>query len=180
MPITSAPSGIVACLVTPAAKSAYGRPSRSATERETASICAFELVVDTQRRARDPRDELDRAVVVGRPETARDEADVGVARGAQRGLEIVRVVADDHDPLGRETERERLARVERAVPVVALAAHELAARDDDRRAAGGSPGRTAVPPASATPRCAAARRVAVHLHERRSPAGPPRGTAPSS
>ena len=44
-PITSAPSGIVACFVTPAAKSAYGRFSRSAIERETPSIRRLEVLV---------------------------------------------------------------------------------------------------------------------------------------
>ena len=77
IPTTTAPSGIVACFVTPGAKSAYGRPSRSATARETPSICASSSGVDTERRPGDPRDELDRAVVVGRAEPARDEADVG-------------------------------------------------------------------------------------------------------
>ena len=37
---SSAPSGIVACLRTPASKSAYGRPSRSAKAREMAPICS--------------------------------------------------------------------------------------------------------------------------------------------
>ena len=134
IPITSRPSGIVACFVTPAAKSAYGRPSRSATDARDALDLRLELLVDAQRRARDPCDELDGAVVVRRPEPARDEADVRLALAvAQRGLEIGGIVADDHDPLRLEAERERLARVEGAVAVVPLAAHELAARDDDRR-----------------------------------------------
>ena len=95
---------------------------------------AHELVVDPQRGAGDAGDELDRAVVVGRPETARDEADVGAgARGAQSRLELDGVVAHDRDLTGHEPEPERLARVERPVPIRPLAADELAAGDDDRR-----------------------------------------------
>ncbi len=85
-------------------------------------------------RSGDAGDELDRAVVVGRPEAARDEADVGCARGAERLLEIDGVVPDDRDPLRHEAERERLPRVERSVPVCPLPADELAAGDDDCRA----------------------------------------------
>ena len=95
---------------------------------------ALELRIDAERGSGDPCDELDGAVVVRRAEPAGDEADVGVLRGTKRRLEVVRVVPDDHDPLRHETERERLAGVERAVPIGALAAHELAARDDDDRA----------------------------------------------
>ena len=98
-----------------------------------------ELVVDVQRRARDPRDELDRAIVVRRPEAAGDEADVRFSACPKGDLEVVRVVADDRDPLRSKAERERLSRVERAVRVASLAAHELAARDDDRRARAAHP-----------------------------------------
>ena len=69
-----------------------------------------------------------------RAEPAGDEADIGVLRGTKRRLEVARIVPDDHDPLRHETEREGLAGVERAVSIGALAAHELAARDDDDRA----------------------------------------------
>ena len=54
-------------------------------------------------------------------------------------LQIGRVVADDRDALGLEAESQRLAGVERAVGVASLAAHELAARDDDRRARAAHP-----------------------------------------
>ncbi len=49
-------------------------------------------------------------------------------------FEVDRVVSDDHDALGHEPERECLAGIERPVAVGALAAHELAPRDDDDRA----------------------------------------------
>ena len=65
----------------------------------------LELAVDPERRAGDARDELDRPVVVRRPEAARDEADVRLAPGPERRLEVDRVVPDDDDPLGCEAER---------------------------------------------------------------------------
>ena len=78
------------------------------------------------------RDELDRAVVVRRPEPAGDEHRVGaVERVAERRLELLRRVADDRDARRLEPEPQRLAREERPVQVGSLAAHELAARDDD-------------------------------------------------
>ena len=51
-PSETAPSGSVACLRTPASKSAYGRLRRSATAREMPSICVSQPLVDVQRRAR--------------------------------------------------------------------------------------------------------------------------------
>ena len=111
----------------------------------------LQLGVDTERRSRDPRDELDGAIVVRRAEPARDEADVGVLRRPQRALEIRGIVPDDHDPLGHETQRERLARVEGPVSVGSLAAHELAARDDDRRARALAHPLTAVAPDTVSP-----------------------------
>ncbi len=56
------------------------------------------------------------------------------------------LVAHDHDPLRLEAQRERLARVERPVAVGSLAPHELAARDDDRRAGAVTHPLTAVAP----------------------------------
>jgi hypothetical protein len=80
------------------------------------------------------RDQLDRSVVVRRPEAARDEAEIGGEALPQRRLELVRPVADDGDPPRLEAEGERLRGEERPVQVGALAADELAARDDDRGA----------------------------------------------
>ena len=111
----------------------------------------LECRVDAQRRTRDACDELDRAIVVGRPEAAGDEANVGFARRAQRSLEISGLVPDDHDLLGLEAQRERLASVERPVAVGSLAAHELAARDDDRRAWAAAHPLTAVAPDTVSP-----------------------------
>ena len=94
----------------------------------------LERFVDLELTAGDARDELDRPVVVGRPEPTRDEAHIGLEAFAEGGLELGRVVADDRDARRLETEAERLLRVERAVEIGSLAAHELAARDDDRGA----------------------------------------------
>src|SRR5262249_2548781 len=99
----------------------------------------YELLVDPERDAGNLGDELDRTIVVRRPEPARHEAHVRLAGRRERGLEVVRVVSDDEDPVGAEPEGECLVGIERAVPVGALAAHELAARDDDRRARAAHP-----------------------------------------
>ena len=111
----------------------------------------LELRVDAERRPRDLRDELDGAIVVRRPEPARDEADVGLLRRSEHALEIRWIVPDDHDRAGDEAERERLPRVERPVAVGSLAAHELAARDDDRRARTPTHPLTAVAPDTVSP-----------------------------
>ena len=134
MPSEIAPSGSVACLRTPAAKSAYGRRIRSANLREICSISLSSAASTLQRPPGDTRDELDRPVVVRRAETAGDEADVGLEALAQRRLELVGVVADDRDAHGLQAEQQRLPGVEGAVQIGSLAAHELAARDDDRGA----------------------------------------------
>ena len=101
IPITTAPSGTVACFVTPAAKSAYGRLSRSATAREMPSIWRSSSPSTRSGAPATRATQLDRAVVVGRPEPARDEADVGGGRcRAECRLELDRVVAHDRDLAG--------------------------------------------------------------------------------
>ena len=124
------------------------RPAEALRDRPRETLdLPLELLVDAEGNARDARDELDRAVVVRRPEPARDEAHLRLAGCRERRLEVVGVVSDDQDPVRDEAQRERLLRVERPVPVGALAAHELAARDDDRRARAAHP-ETAVAPAA--------------------------------
>ncbi len=54
--------------------------------------------VDAEGPPRDASDELDRPIVMGRSEAARDEADVRLERLAQRGLELIGIVTDDRDP----------------------------------------------------------------------------------
>ena len=93
-----------------------------------------QALVEHELAARSLRDELDRPVVVRRPEPAGDEAEVGAEAFPQRRLQLVGTVADDRDPRRLEAERERLCGEERPVQVGALAADELAARDDDRGA----------------------------------------------
>ena len=66
-----------------------------------------------------------------RPEPARDEARVGLQAVPQRRFELDGVVTDDRDPRGLEAVAKRFGGEERAVPVGALAADELAAGDDD-------------------------------------------------
>src|SRR5204862_7789251 len=80
------------------------------------------------------RDQLDRAVVVGRPEAARDAAEVGLEPLSQRGLELAGVVADDRDPRGLEAETQQLGGEKRPVQVAPVTADELTAGDDDEAA----------------------------------------------
>ena len=130
-----APSGSDACFRTPAAKSAYGRRRRSAIRRETASISASRPESTTRLRPAAAREQLDRAVVVRRPESARDQQQVGLEPlGERRSAARLGRVADDRDPRRLEAEPDELACQERAVEVSAVAADELAARDEDDRA----------------------------------------------
>ena len=119
----------------PAAKSAYGRPRRSATERDTASICVSSSLdrpgAPRRRRARRARPSGRRASGPGRRRRGRHRP-----RSRSRAPPRDRCGSSPTMTIrsGVEPERQRLTRVERTVPVVALSAHELAARDDDRRA----------------------------------------------
>ena len=69
-----------------------------------------------------------------RPEAAGDENEVGRERAAEGALEVRNSVADDLDTRGIEPEPNELRGQERPVAVEALAADELRARGDDRRA----------------------------------------------
>ena len=93
----------------------------------------LEGLVEDERAAGDASDELDRAVVVRRAETARDEAEIGLEALRERTLEILDAVAHDRDTSRVESETNDLRREERPVAVLPLAANELGARDDDRR-----------------------------------------------
>ena len=94
---------------------------------------ALERFVEDERAAGDARDELDGAVVVRRPETARHEAEIGREALLEGALEILHAVTDDRDARRIEPEANDLGREERAVAVLPIAADELGARDDDRR-----------------------------------------------
>jgi len=109
--------------------------------------------VEDELPACDPRDELDRAIVVRRAEPARDEAEVRLQPFAERRFQLGGVVADDRDPRRLDAQPQQLRGQERAVPVRAVAADELAAGGDDeparaRQAAGEIPCRVTryVPP----------------------------------
>ena len=73
----------------------------------------LERGIDLELAARDARDELDRPVVVRRPEPTRDEADVGLEAFSQGSFQIGGVVADDRNPDRLEPEPERLLGIER-------------------------------------------------------------------
>src|SRR5581483_4089043 len=72
--------------------------------------------------------------VVCRPEAARDDAELGFEAQRERPRELVLPVADDLDARRLEPERQHFSREVGAVQVGAVAADELAARDDDDRA----------------------------------------------
>ena len=133
IPSEIAPSGSVACLRTPGRSrhrggaSALRTAARSARSRPRAPRRPRAL---GPRRARRARSSCRRGSARGHPRRGRRRP----RTFAQRRLQLVRVVADDRDPRRLETEPEGLLRIERAVEVGSLAAHELAARDDDRGA----------------------------------------------
>ena len=97
MPSEMPPSGRVACFRTPARKVRVRAAHPLGEAPRDQLDLSLERRVHTQGTPRDTRDELDRPVVVRRPEAARDQADVGLEALAQRGLELVGVVADDRD-----------------------------------------------------------------------------------
>ncbi len=66
-----------------------------------------------------------------RPESARDRAERRSQPFPERAFQLVRAVADDHDPGDLEPEPDQLAREERPVAVGELSANELAAGDED-------------------------------------------------
>ncbi len=131
-PTHSAPSGSVACLRTPGAKSAYGRWRRVGHGAGQLLDRRLELLLDVEPHAGRVGEQLDRAVVVRRPEPARDDEQVVLEPAAKRRLEIGRVVADDRDPSRFDTAAEQVRREVRAVAIRPVAANELGARRDDR------------------------------------------------
>ena len=128
------PAASPAC-VTPSAKSVYGRlrrvgdPARELLDRRP------ELLLDVQpdagRRARAARSCGRRASGRGRPRCTSRSYE---SPSRERCLEIGRIVADDRDPRRIDAEAKQRRGEVRAVAVVAVAAHELRARRDDRGA----------------------------------------------
>jgi hypothetical protein len=92
-----------------------------------------ELLVHDQLPARDAGDRLHRAVVVSRPESAREHRNVRAHRLGDRLLELTGIVADDEHPGRREAETRELAGEKGPVGVGLVSPHELAAREDDDR-----------------------------------------------
>ena len=133
---TSRPPASSPACARPSAKSAYGRLMPLRDHPRDAFDLLLEPGVDTQLA---PGDLARRPRPCGRRGSARDRRSTATRSAsasavADRGLELGRVVADDLDPRRLDAEREQRAREEGAVQVGALAAHELAARDDDDRA----------------------------------------------
>src|SRR5262249_52992767 len=90
-----------------------------------------ECLVEVEFASARAREELDRAVVVGRAEPARADEEVVAEPVADRRLELRRRVADDPDLRRLDPVREQRAREEGTVEVGAVAADELGAGDDD-------------------------------------------------
>ena len=76
------------------------QPGRDRT-RDLADVGPQHLV-HVQREAGGARDELHGAIVVRRPESARNDAEVRLQTDVERGLELPFVVADDRDRRGLE------------------------------------------------------------------------------
>ena len=70
----------------------------------------MEIFVEPQIDSSDACDELDRAVVVRRPESAGDDAQIGAEAFPQRILELLLGVANDLDARRLEAEAQDLAR----------------------------------------------------------------------
>ncbi len=130
-PRTTAPSGTDACLRTPGAKSWYGLPRRLGERPGNGLDLALERLVHAQRTPGEPAQELDRAVVVGRPQPSRADADVRLEALGDRVGELLLAVAHDEDPAGIETQPHELGRDEGPVRVAPIPADELGTGDDD-------------------------------------------------
>ena len=102
--------------------------------RRHAADLLHQLFVDHQRPACSASNELDRAIVVRRPEAPGDEAEIGAQRLSERMVEVVDAVTDDPDRRRLQAEMDDLGGEKRAVPVLALPANELGAGCDDCRA----------------------------------------------
>jgi hypothetical protein len=68
---------------------------------------------------------------VGGPQAARDDAQVGAQALRKGSLELRLGVSDDRDSCRLEPEADELAREERPVAIVPVAADKLATGDDD-------------------------------------------------
>ena len=103
---TTAPSGTRRLLRTPG-REVRVRPAEPLGDRRGDGLdLALERLVDHERPAGGPREQLDRAVVVRRAEAARDEAAASCLEALrERRLELRSGVADDRDPRGSMPER---------------------------------------------------------------------------
>ena len=116
-PIEVAPSGSVACLRTPCAKSAYGRPRRSAYDAGDGLDLRLQALVDDEPTpAARATISTVRSSCVGPspPDTTQRSAASPSRSAASRSS---RIVSDDRDPRGVEPEREHGVREKRAVTV---------------------------------------------------------------
>ena len=94
----------MACFVTPGANSEYG-PAQAVRERARDLLdLPFELGVDDEGNAGGLGDELDRTVVVGRAEAARDEHQVSGEPLREGRPQVVGTVTHDRDPLRLDPE----------------------------------------------------------------------------
>jgi hypothetical protein len=91
----------------------------------------LELVDDEERATRHGGQHLDGAVVVGRAEPARHDADVGLQAFTEHGGEVAGTIADEDDARGLDSPTGELGGEKRAVGVAVVAADELATGDDD-------------------------------------------------
>ena len=118
-------------LADPGGEVGYGLPRRLANDLDTASISRSSGSSTRSGRPVSRLSELDGAVVVGRPQPTRADADVRLEALGDRVGELLLAVAHDEDPAGIETQPHELGRDERPVRVEPIPADELGARDDD-------------------------------------------------
>ena len=122
-------------LLAHARREVHVRPPEPVRDRSRDRADLFlEHAVENQLLPGDTRDELDRPVVVGRPQAARDEAEIGIESLPERVLEVLGAISDDRDRRRFQPQAHRLGGEKRSIAVLPLASDELGAGDDDRRA----------------------------------------------
>jgi hypothetical protein len=90
----------------------------------------LEALVDAQRKACGAGDELDRPVIVGRPQATRNDAQIRAQTLRDSDLELILCIPDDRDPRGLESETDELTGEERPVAIAPVAPDVLASRYD--------------------------------------------------
>ena len=97
------------------------------------SDLAHQLLVDSQLEPSSPRQELDRSVIVRRPEPTRHDQQVGAQTVLERARQLRGIVTDDHNALRSQAEPCELAREEATVCVADVATNQLRSGQENVR-----------------------------------------------